>query len=262
MLRSYPASAFVVAWCFTLVLACDEVPVRDGGQDDDDSTVSCEDMACRVGWVCDPSTGSCVPDTGGDADTDSDVDSDSDTDADTDTDVDSDVDSDADLDEEALPCDGNPVNACGGCSELEALPGEPCDEDCGGGVYDCDGPDALTCLGADPPNSCGGCSELAHEPGDSCCDGRSEWECRGADSVECRSGGRHAVEDCHSACACCTGTDCAVTTCVADGRTLCSRCWSCWATCRSDGTLERDEWCRADCFPCRSDCGSDYHAEC
>lgn len=44
----------------------------------------------------------------------------------------------------SLVCDGQPANACGGCSELEVAPGSPCDI-CGFGPYRCLGTDAVEC---------------------------------------------------------------------------------------------------------------------
>ncbi|MBW2702036.1 MAG: hypothetical protein JRF33_14565 [Deltaproteobacteria bacterium] len=60
---------------------------------------------------------------------------------------------------EAGPCGGDPVNACGGCSQLDSQPGTPCG-DCGSLV--CDGQDALRC---DDPglNECGTCGPVPVE---------------------------------------------------------------------------------------------------
>lgn len=52
-----------------------------------------------------------------------------------------------------LVCDGRPVNACGGCAELEGERGEQCDA-CGFSQWECAGTDAVTCPAAALPCEC------------------------------------------------------------------------------------------------------------
>ncbi len=58
-------------------------------------------------------------------------------------------------------------NLCGGEGILVNNPGSRCG-DCGDGVWQCDGPDAVNCDGPTPLDACGGCGGVAGEPGDSC----------------------------------------------------------------------------------------------
>ena len=75
-------------------------------------------------------------------------------------------------------------NACGGTEELDVEPGEPCED--GAGYWVCDGDDELVCdIDA---NACGGTAELDGEPGESCEEGAGEWVCDGDDAVVCEVG--------------------------------------------------------------------------
>lgn len=79
------------------------------------------------------------------------------------------------------PCE---TNACGGCEELAAQPGEACGT-CDSGSWACDGADALTCeddLGDEALNTCGGCGAI-EEVGTSCGCGGARWVCDGTESV-------------------------------------------------------------------------------
>lgn len=123
--------------------------------------------------------------------------------------------------ENDLFCEGGTGNACGGCSELEAFPGEPCDETsayvcdgadslrcpdeetnaCGGfgeledepfepcgpcdvGELVCATPNDVVCVGETETNACGGCSTLVGEPGGECGD-NLVWQCDGEDELVC-----------------------------------------------------------------------------
>jgi hypothetical protein len=93
-------------------------------------------------------------------------------------------------------------NACGGTEALEHAPGEECGL-CG--AYACDGPDAITCEGADA-NACGGCATLALAPGADCglC---GTVACQGADHAACEDPGANACGGC-AALAGQPGTEC------------------------------------------------------
>ncbi len=93
-------------------------------------------------------------------------------------------------------CSGNPAtgcetisNACGGCAPLPASPvlGAACGT-CGNGTVDCNGPNAVACLGAAiGVNQCGGCAFLpGFAPGRACgtcgmlaCSGTNDFVCAG-----------------------------------------------------------------------------------
>lgn len=73
-----------------------------------------------------------------------------DADPDTETDVEADSGEDASTDTESDlgPCGGEEPNGCGGCFGLGFEVGGPCGE-CVDGLWECDGPDALVCVGAE-----------------------------------------------------------------------------------------------------------------
>lgn len=71
---------------------------------------------------------------------------------------------------ETAPCEGGPVNPCGGCEVLQAELGEACGT-CGSGEIECATADTLYCKGdegVDSQNECGGCSPLEELPGSLC----------------------------------------------------------------------------------------------
>jgi formylglycine-generating enzyme required for sulfatase activity len=83
-------------------------------------------------------------------------------------------------DEDTLGCQVDPSdvlspNACGGCARLAGQPDEPCGN-CGGGLWTCDGTDAVTCEGARPTDACGGCGDMSAVVGQPCAAGRI-WAC-------------------------------------------------------------------------------------
>lgn len=82
-------------------------------------------------------------------------------------------------------------NACGGTAALGHELGDPCGL-CG--AYACDGPDALTCAGADA-NACGGCAVLPLAPGDTCglC---GTVACQGDEHAACEDPGANACGGC------------------------------------------------------------------
>ncbi len=85
----------------------------------------------------------------------------------------------------------NPVNACGGCTELAAKPGDPCGA-CG--TYGCIGADFLAC--GDPgKNACGGCKPLSAAPGSACgiC---GTYACSGNDALTCSNDNPNACGGC------------------------------------------------------------------
>lgn len=88
--------------------------------------------------------------------------------------------------ENALTCEDPGENACGGCQELDARPGNRCTTDGGeDGLWECDGGDAVQCVEADI-NACGGTEPLDAQPGESC--GAcllDTYECDGINTVSC-----------------------------------------------------------------------------
>ena len=77
---------------------------------------------------------------------------------------------------------GRPQNACGGCQSLPGIPDAPC---ASGGVWECDGEEALLCsYSTDDQNLCGGESELDEIPGTNCND-CGLWVCSGGEAVVC-----------------------------------------------------------------------------
>ncbi len=95
-------------------------------------------------------------------------------------------------------CDGaidNGVdNGCGGCVELDGVPGESCGV-CDDGVYTCNGADEIVCVDATPLNACGGCGELQREP-DEPCGECGEIVCDGPNTVSCDDEGFNACNGC------------------------------------------------------------------
>lgn len=90
--------------------------------------------------------------------------------------------------ENELVCEDPGTNACDGCAELEAQPGDDCtDEDGDPGQFACDGEeaDSLICQVGDV-NACGGTEPLDHTPGDSCgpCE-LDTYQCVGSNDIEC-----------------------------------------------------------------------------
>lgn len=77
---------------------------------------------------------------------------------------------------------GSQTNSCGGCGSLTHEPQTPCGE-CGQGEWQCNGVDAVMCLG-DEANVCGGCQELIGAPGDPC-DQCGTLSCVGTESLVC-----------------------------------------------------------------------------
>ena len=72
-------------------------------------------------------------------------------------------------------CDGvmdeGVKNACGGCMTLSEAPGGSCG-DCGEGTLECDGVEAVTCMGAQGTmNVCGTCGDIPPEGCGVCGDG-------------------------------------------------------------------------------------------
>ena len=92
-------------------------------------------------------------------------------------------------------CVDQEPNACGGCAELPATPGDSCD----GGTIVCNGDDAVICVPqTDETNACGGLGELSNPPGTTCgtCDS-GLWVCDGTSSVSCEGDlGREARNGC------------------------------------------------------------------
>lgn len=80
-------------------------------------------------------------------------------------------------------CESNAKNACGGTGSLANQPGVQCGP-CDGGTYVCDAPNATVCKGAGTKNICGGCTSLSGRPGSACEDG-GVWTCDGDDAVQC-----------------------------------------------------------------------------
>lgn len=79
-------------------------------------------------------------------------------------------------------------NVCGGCAELEGVPGDRCGT-CDTGLVLCDGTEATRCdgdLGEDADNGCGGCEPLIGRPGTRCgtC-GSGTYICDGVDDAVC-----------------------------------------------------------------------------
>lgn len=97
----------------------------------------------------------------------------------------------------ALRCDGGGArNACGGCEPLDGQPNFACD----GGLYTCDGPNALVCRPTGG-NACGGTADVPLEPGPgepcgACRQGVTV--CAGATATECADPdlGRNACGGC------------------------------------------------------------------
>ncbi|TVR03449.1 MAG: hypothetical protein EA398_04820 [Deltaproteobacteria bacterium] len=82
-----------------------------------------------------------------------------------------------------MVCAGEPENACGGCTPLDPVPGDPCGV-CGRVV--CDGAEATVCADR-PPNVCGGCTDPGFEPGDPCevCGEQAVVECSAFNEPVC-----------------------------------------------------------------------------
>ena len=108
---------------------------------------------------------------------------------------------DADTGDDVGP-DPADLEACGGEESptydgAPAEPGDSCGE-CGDGTLVCDGPDALTCVGATEQNECGGCQSLFAEPGAECgpCE-EGTWECTAEGGLACDgSSGRNDCGGC------------------------------------------------------------------
>lgn len=98
-------------------------------------------------------------------------------------------------DNEVECTDAAGTNACGGCGDLEAVPGESCFDDDDGdlpvGVWECEGEEQLVCN--DELNPCGGSQQLDDLPGDECTDDGEVYECDGDDSVRCCPSGEDRV---------------------------------------------------------------------
>lgn len=139
-----------------------------------DSKNTCrDDVDCHIGVCVD---GTCLE---------------ADTGPDSAVDVVSDTGADAPVDLSNGACDE--PNACGGCTSLDAEPGDPCPDECG--TLRC-GPEAesLVCL-ARPENPCGGCAELGARVGDNCGEcGR--LICDGEDALSCDDSGTNACGGC------------------------------------------------------------------
>lgn len=82
---------------------------------------------------------------------------------------------------DAVACADPGTNDCGGCEPLAARPGDGCGT-CGTTV--CDGRDRVRC-GDGTPNACGGCRSLTGRPGDPCAAGSGTLSCSGPDSLTC-----------------------------------------------------------------------------
>lgn len=89
-------------------------------------------------------------------------------------------------DGDQLRCTGaGTTDACGGCSEEQARPGQRCGDD---GRWACDGPE-LVCQGGEvgtERNACGGEGSLDHAPGEACgaC-GSGVWFCASTETLAC-----------------------------------------------------------------------------
>jgi hypothetical protein len=104
------------------------------------------------------------------------------------------------LADDGCEADESRLNSCGGCEVLTGVPSDACGA-CGTGVYSCDGPDGVRCLGDegdDALNRCGGCAPLDGIPGVRCgtCESGT-WICDGEESVRCAGDtGSGILNDC------------------------------------------------------------------
>jgi len=160
-------------------------------------------------------------------------------------------------------CD--PVNACGGCSELSAVPDTECGgEGCGTGTWECVGQESVECVSEDASlNACGGCAELDGEIEGECgecgqfecsddgesleCDDPGENECGGCDELEhpvdeecgvCGGGVGECNDDGTSSCVGANPTN-GCGTCVDLGGAPTAECGACFdgtLACNDDGT--------------------------
>ena len=92
-----------------------------------------------------------------------------------------------------LDCGDAELNACGGRTSLDAVPGAACGG-CDDGVQVCAGTDRVVCVDASVENACGGCGLLAGVPGTSCGVNRV-WECAADDTVTCAASSTSLVVD-------------------------------------------------------------------
>ena len=168
---------------------------------------------------------------------------------------------------DALTCSGaSDTNPCGGCATLAGHPGTECP---GGGIWECDGQDAVTCDGGAPPaNACGGTETLDGQPGAHCSDGDRDgvWQCDGSDAVTCHlddapvdecldSSDCSGSEICHdgqckeSSGTCQSNTDCDVGEICEAGNCISGECTP-TTTCASEGAL---------CGEIVDDCGDTHN---
>lgn len=91
-----------------------------------------------------------------------------------------------DDDPNTLVCEDPGENACGGCDELAADPGDDCTAPDGEeGIYVCAGDNAVEC-DPDALNACGGTEELDEDPGDYCGPCLLDiYQCDGVNDVAC-----------------------------------------------------------------------------
>lgn len=85
--------------------------------------------------------------------------------------------------EDELQCLQGASNACGGTTTLSAQPGDSCGQ-CGDGYSLCASPEQTVCIGARLENACGGCSSLVALP-QTPCPGGGLWQCDGEDGLSC-----------------------------------------------------------------------------
>ncbi len=168
----------IIALALLFAFGCQEDTSGGGG---DTAEPACRgDIDCPVGQQC--TSGACVPvaaesDAGSGEDACSPV---------------------AEVcDGEDNDCDGGVdegvKNSCGGCATLANAVGDACNT-CGG-VWSCDGIDAVSCTGGGEMNACGGCDPLTGNPGDSCGE-CGQLECLGQTQFRCADPGRNACGGC------------------------------------------------------------------
>jgi len=87
-----------------------------------------------------------------------------------------------------------PRNACGGCAMLTSQPGASCGP-CNDGMFVCNGPDAVVCMGARSTNPCGGCTTLSAMPG-TVCGCRGTVVCNGQEATQCTTATCLATQTC------------------------------------------------------------------